>query len=257
MLSKNKKKLITTLQRKKYREQHKLFIAEGHKLVSDLLLASLTAETLIASEEWLANHQEIIQNRNIETIEASSNELKSISLLKSPPPVIGLFKMISIPLDINSLQNKLSLVLDDIQDPGNLGTILRLADWFGIKNIICSPNTADLYNPKVIQASMGAIARVNAHYTPLTPFLESINKMGDLPVYGTFLEGRTIYNEELSTKGLIVLGNEGKGISNEISSYISHKLFIPSYPANEPTSESLNVATATAIVCSEFRRRSF
>jgi len=146
--------------------------------------------------------------------------------------------------------------LDDIQDPGNLGTIIRIADWFGVKHIFCSKNTVDLYNPKVIQATMGALARVKVIYTEL-PLLVKKYVSPDFPVYGTFLEGETIYNSELSTKGFIIMGNEGKGISSELKPLVNKKLFIPNFPSDQPTSESLNVSVACSIVCSEFRRRQF
>lgn len=150
------------------------------------------------------------------------------------------------------LAGELSLALDDIQDPGNLGTIIRIADWFGIKNIFCSEFTADAYGSKVVQASMGALARVNMHYVNLPAFLSEIK---DIPVYGTFLEGLNIYPEKLSANGIIVMGNEGNGISREVAELVTHKLMIPSYPEHVPTSESLNVAVAAAIVCAEFRKR--
>jgi TrmH family RNA methyltransferase len=147
---------------------------------------------------------------------------------------------------------KLSLVLDGIQDPGNMGTIVRVADWFGIEDIICSPDTADIYNPKTVQATMGAIARVKVHYTNLKDFLQKHNH---LPIYGTFLEGKNIYCESLSENGFIVMGNEGNGIRPETEKAINRKLFIPSFPFEREASESLNVGVATGIICGEFRRR--
>jgi TrmH family RNA methyltransferase len=155
---------------------------------------------------------------------------------------------------LEELAGKLSLALEDIQDPGNLGTIIRIADWFGIKNIICSNNTVDVYNPKVIQSTMGAIARVNVTYTNLHNFLESAVK-NKIPVYGTFMSGKNLFTEEFETSGIIVLGNEGKGLSDEIEEIVTDKVNIPSYPQEDDTSESLNVAMAASIVCAEFRRR--
>jgi len=146
----------------------------------------------------------------------------------------------------------LCLALDEVQDPGNLGTIIRIADWFGIEHIFCSQGTADVYNPKVVQATMGALARVHVHYVNLS---ELIDSLPDIPVYGTFLDGTNIYEQELSQTGIIVMGNEGNGISPEVRKVINRRLYIPNYPANRPTSESLNVAVATAITCAEFRRR--
>ena len=150
--------------------------------------------------------------------------------------------------------NELILALDAVQDPGNLGTIIRIADWFGIKNIICSQGTVDVYNTKTIQSTMGALARVRIHYVNLKEVLDICSR-NDYPIYGTFLDGSSIYNAKLTNYGIIVMGNEGNGISDEIEKVISDKLLIPSYPVGELTSESLNVAVATAIVCSEFRRR--
>ena len=147
---------------------------------------------------------------------------------------------------------QLVLALDGVQDPGNLGTIIRIADWFGIENIICSDNTADVYSPKVVQATRGSIARVKIHYTDLYNYIKELKI--DIPVYGTLLNGENIYKQTLSHNGLVIMGNEGNGISPEIAKMINHKLFIPNYPAGHPTADSLNVAIATAITCSEFRR---
>ena len=144
------------------------------------------------------------------------------------------------------------LALDDVQDPGNLGTIIRLADWFGIEHIFCSPNTVDVYNPKTVQATMGGIARVKLHYISLPELIASLE---DIPVYGTFLDGENMYTQPLSAYGLIVMGNEGNGIGDEVKRLINRKLYIPNYPAERETSESLNVAIATAVVCAEFRRQ--
>ncbi|MCT4602032.1 MAG: RNA methyltransferase [Marinifilum sp.] len=256
MLSKNQIKLISSLQKKKYRDSHQLFVAEGDKLVMDLLSSGLKAAYLIFTAGW-QNQYTIEAYSNIENkIESDINQIKKISNLKTPSQVVGVFRMPKIDIDQKEVANSLSIVLDDVQDPGNLGTIIRIADWFGIKHIFCSPNTADLYNPKVIQATMGAIARIKLSYTPLKQLLTNY-KNSDFPFYGTFLEGETIYNTKLSNKGFIIMGNEGKGISNEIKEMVSHKLFIPNFPADQETSESLNVSVATAIICSEFRRTKF
>ena len=153
---------------------------------------------------------------------------------------------------MEALRQELVLAVDTVQDPGNLGTIVRLADWFGIRHIVCSPETADLYNPKVVQATMGAMARVRLYYTPLADFLGSMDRA---TVYGTFLDGVDLYRSTLTPRGVIVMGNEGNGISPELEPYIGSRLYIPSYPAGQPTSESLNVAVAAAITCAEFRRR--
>lgn len=253
MLSKNKQKFILSLNRKKVREQAGVFVAEGHKLVSDLLSAECIAKQLIATERWIKENKNLLTS-STEITEASNDEIKKISTHKSPPEVIGIFNQVNKGLLLDSLRNELCLFLDEIQDPGNLGTIVRLADWFGIKHIICSTTCADIYNAKTIQSTMGAISRVNVYYQESTDFLKQYTRL-NLPVYGTFLDGKNIYDQKLSNHGLIIMGNEGKGISEDVSRFVSHKLFIPSFPAETPTSESLNVSVATAITCAEFRRQ--
>ncbi|MDD4777658.1 MAG: RNA methyltransferase [Fermentimonas sp.] len=247
-LSNNKIKYIQSLKEKKFRNEHNTFVAEGNKLVLDLL-GSCKCQLIAALPEVIYANPEL---KAEEIIEASTNELKKASFLKTPPSIIAVFYRPDSEIDKKNLKNKLSLVLDGVQDPGNVGTIIRIADWFGIENIICSEDCADVYNPKTVQATMGSIARVSVTYTDLTKFL---NSLSDIPVYGTLLNGNNIYDEELSENGLIIMGSEGKGISDKVLSYISHNLYIPEYPAGVMTSESLNVAVATAIVCSEFRRR--
>jgi TrmH family RNA methyltransferase len=247
MISKNLIKLIKSLEQKKFRLREKLFVAEGPKVVGDIMV-SKRPQRLIATRQWYEKHQ--IE----EDVLVGEDELRKVSFLQHPQEVIALFPLPEISsFDNNSLQNDLVLALDDVQDPGNLGTIIRLADWFGIEQIICSLGTADAFSPKVVQATMGSIARVNLHYTDLPSFLENL---GDgFPIYGTFLNGTNVYEQELSKSGVIIMGNEGKGISKEVERYVNKRLFIPSYPAERPTAESLNVAIATAITCAEFRRR--
>jgi RNA methyltransferase, TrmH family len=249
MLSKNEIKKIKALSVKKFRTERGQFIAEGPKLVSELL-GKLHCSLLIATETWLSS------NRNIKSekiISVTDSELKQASLLQTPQDVLAIFDIPSSDETILISQKELVLALDDVQDPGNLGTIVRLADWFGIKHIFCSKGTADIFNPKAIQATMGAIARVNIHYVDLSSELSDIPH--NIPVYGTFLSGDDIYKTKLKNHGIIVMGNEGNGISSQIAGCVSQKLNIPSYPIGEATSESLNVAIATAIICSEFRRQ--
>ncbi|WP_282016411.1 TrmH family RNA methyltransferase [Marinifilum flexuosum] len=256
MLSKNQIKLISSLQKKKYRDSHQLFVAEGDKLVMDLLQTNIKVAYLVHTPDWknapTTEHLNQIENR----VETDEKLMKKVSSLKTPSPVLAVFRIPTGDIDENTIKNSLSILLDDVQDPGNLGTIIRIADWFGIKNIFCSKNTVDVYNPKVIQASMGAIARVKVTYTSLTDLISTYHSK-DFPVYGTFLEGETIYKCELQSKGFIVMGNEGQGISEEVGQLVSNKLFIPNFPADQETSESLNVSVATAIICSEFRRGEF
>ena len=253
MLSKNKIKWIRSLEHKKFRNETRCFLAEGNKLVADMLPA-FECEFLLSESSWLATQGDI---RAKEHLVAEEGEIERASLLRNPQQALAVFRQPDYVLDTEALKTKLSLVLDGIQDPGNLGTIIRLADWFGIENIICSPDTVDTYNPKTVQATMGALARVRTHHLDLTDFLQAmeISDRASFPVYGTFLEGENLYTKSLTSTGLIVMGNEGNGIRPEIESFISHKIHIPSYPLQSATSESLNVAVATAIVCSEFRRQ--
>lgn len=250
MLSINKKKLIVQLAQKKQRDQHNLFVAEGAKLASDLVRGGLHPTYVVGLPIAIEPFRAVCTDVN----DCTEQELKAISQLKTPSKLIAIFQKPVINVDTD---NNLVLVLDDIQDPGNLGTIIRTADWFGLRRIICSKNCADAYNPKTIQATMGAIARVRVEETDLDALFKSNEQGAQLPVYGTFLEGSNIYSTPLTQQGYIIMGNEGKGIATTLQHYVSHKLFIPSYPLGATTSESLNVAAATAIVCSEFRRRTF
>lgn len=239
MLSKNQIKLITSLKQKKYRLQHGLFVVEGIKTINELLQSSLILDTLYTTEPFNidAKKEELI----------SETELKRISFLKTPNKALAIFK-IPIPKQVDF--NGLIVALDDIRDPGNLGTIIRLCDWFGIKDLVCSQETVDCFNPKVIQATMGSITRVNIIYTDLSEFL----KQSDAMSYGAFMEGASVYNAELSDKGILILGNEANGISNNLENLVNKKITIPRFGDLQAT-ESLNVATATAILLSEFKRR--
>lgn len=248
MLSKNKIKYIRSLELKKNRKEEQVFVAEGHKLVDDLL-GHFSCRLILATPDWLTKHMEVIAD---EIVEVSQDELSRVSSLKTPQDVLAIFEQPNYTVDIHVVSDSLCLALDDVQDPGNLGTIIRLADWFGIEHIFCSFGTVDVYNPKTIQATMGALARVKIHYCHLPSLLASL---GELPIYGTFLDGENIYAETLSPHGLIIMGNEGNGISPEVASCVNKRLLIPNYPPQRETSESLNVATATAIICAEFRRR--
>ncbi len=246
-LSKNKIRYIHALKDKKFRNRHHTFVAEGRKLVSDLS-ENCKCELIAATSETIIDYGHL----NCELIVATEEELRKASSLKTAPTVIGVFFQPQNEFIETEIRNGLHLVLDGIQDPGNMGTIVRLADWFGIEHIFCSPDTADIYNPKTVQASMGALARIKTYYTDINDLFV---KYAEMPIYGTFLEGKNIYCAELSSNGFIVMGNEGSGISKAIEKHINEKLFIPNFPPQRETSESLNVASATAIVCSEFRRR--
>jgi TrmH family RNA methyltransferase len=248
MLQKSKLKLIKGLSLKKNRDEMGLFVAEGTKLITDLNLTH-PCSILLATEVWLQSHPHVDSS---EIIVINENELKQISNQRSPQGAVAVFKKINWVLNYEELNTNLTLVLDEVQDPGNLGTIIRIADWFGISNIVCSQNSADAYNPKTIQATMGAIARVKIHYQDLCEFL---NKCKHLPIYGTFMDGDNVYKQSLTSNGLIVMGNEGNGISKKLENLIPNKLLIPSFPEMSNTSESLNVGVATALICGEFRRR--
>jgi TrmH family RNA methyltransferase len=250
MLSRNQIKYIRSLAMKKYRSEHGVFVAEGNKLVNDMLTA-FESELIIAKPSWMATQGDIPAK---ELLAADEDDIRKASLLKNPQDVIAVFKQPIYNVEEANPSEQLILALDGIQDPGNLGTIIRLADWFGIEHIVCSPDTADAFNPKTVQATMGALAHVKVHYTGLEAWLRR-NERQAFPVYGAFLDGANIYSEELSHAGVIIMGNEGNGIRPAIEALVSAKLFIPSYPSDRETSESLNVAIATAIVCSEFRRR--
>jgi len=249
MLSKNKIKLINSLSQKKFRDETGLFVAEGTKLVLDLV-GSFRCSTLIVTADWLKNNPTVTAD---ELIEVSDNELHKISNQKSPQGVLAVFFKPVYELNTYKLSQKLSLALDDVQDPGNLGTIIRIADWFGISDIFCSEHSADAFNTKTVQATMGALARVHVHTLDLAEFLQAI--VVEMPIYGTFMDGDNIYNKTLSQCGVIVMGNEGNGISPEIEKIVTDRLLIPNYPLGQITSESLNVGVATALVCGEFRRR--
>ena len=248
MLSKNKIKYIRSLELKKNRKEEGVFVAEGPKLVGDLI-GHFKCRLLVATSSWLDMNSHVKAD---EIIEASHDELTRASLQKNPQDVLAVFEQPDSAYDLNEVKKSLSLALDDVQDPGNLGTIIRIADWFGIEHIFCSHGTADVYNPKTIQATMGALSRVRIHYCHLSSLITSL---GDMPVYGTFLDGNDMYQETLSEYGLIVMGNEGNGISKEVGEMVNKRLYIPNYPVGRETSESLNVAVATSVICAEFRRR--
>lgn len=250
MISKNKIKTIHSLEQKKYRKKEGLFVAEGPKIINELLQCMKCT--------WLAHTASYDLPNPIafpidELEQCTEDELHKISFLSSPQSVIATFKIPEESSEISCISEDLCLALDGVQDPGNLGTIIRLADWFGIKHIYCSLQTADAFSPKTVQATMGAISRVNIHYVDL---MELIKKLPSAtPIYGTLLDGDNLYEQKLENKGLLIMGNEGNGLSAEIRNLLNAKLYIPCYPTDSETSESLNVGVATAILCAEFRRR--
>ena len=245
MISKNQIKYVHQLEQKKFRKREGLFVAEGTKVVGDLL-KRYQAHSIYAIPEWIAAHQDISG-----VVEVTPDELQRISFQQHPQQVLALFPLPSLS-SLFTFHSSLAIALDGVQDPGNLGTIIRIADWFGISTIICSDDTVDAWNPKVVQATMGSLARVNIIYTNLPEFLDTLPS--DYPVYGTLLDGDNIYTQPLTKEGLIVMGNEGNGISEAVRQRVNHRLLIPDFHDGD-TADSLNVAIATAITCSEFRRR--
>ena len=232
---------IKSLATKQGREELGAFIAEGEKLVGEIRNSELRIRKIYQTKPIFAEGEMV-----------SEKEMERISQLKTANSVLAVVELPRHSLAKAQPTKNLVLALDRVQNPGNLGTIIRLADWFGISDIVCSEDTADCFNPKVVQATMGAILRVRVHYTNLAEWLGSHK---GATIYGTFLEGENIYSAQLDKSGVIVMGNEGQGISAEVATTVSHKLLIPPYPADRCGSESLNVAVATAVICSEFRRR--
>ena len=249
MISKARIKWIKSLEMRKYRQQYKAFVAEGPKLVGELLPYS-NPLCLVATQDWLNRNGQLAEAAK-EVYMVSQEEMERTSLLRTPQGVLAVMPIPEKKLNMTALQGKLVVALDGVQDPGNLGTILRIADWFGIRHVLCSEGTADVYNSKCVQSCMGALARVEVYYCPLPEVLLE----AAMPVFGTFLDGKDIYAEELPAEGIIVMGNEGNGISAEVAGLVSRRLYVPNYPKGSLTTKSLNVAVATGIVCAEFRRR--
>lgn len=240
MVSKSQIKLITSLQQKKYRKQEQLFIAEGIKVVQELLHSNFELLDLYTTKQDFLP----VQKDKVHAITA--DELKKISALTTPNTCLAVFK---IPKAKERVEEGLIIALDDVRDPGNLGTIIRLCDWFGVATLFCSEESVDVYNPKVVQATMGSISRVNVVYGNLETFL----LQSKLPVFGTFMDGKSIYQEKLPKEGIIVMGNEANGISSAVEKLVAKRIAIPRF-GNLQVTESLNVATATAIILSEFKR---
>lgn len=235
-VSKANIKLVRGLQQKKQRDEQRLFVAEGRKCVEEIVKGFEQVFLFVEGEN------------------ASAEDIARMSSLRTPQGVIGVFRMPdTVPMETGGL----IVALDGVQDPGNMGTIIRTCDWFGARDVVCSEDTVDCFNPKVVQATMGALARVRVHYTDLSNWLTDVSEKG-VPVYGTLLDGKNMYAEggiQERKRGVIVMGNEGSGISQTVRRCITHPLFIPPYPTGAETSESLNVGIATAVVLAEFRRQ--
>ena len=247
MIGKNTIKWVHSLEMKKNRKREGLFVAEGPKVVGDLL-SRFRLHSVFATDEWTGGDS-IGAEVRLERVD--DDTLRRLSFLQHPQQVVAVMEM-NKEEKVEVDADRLTIMLDGVQDPGNLGTIIRIADWFGIDSIICSPDTADAYNPKVVQATMGSLGRVSVTYSPLVPLLSSLP--AEMPIYGTLLDGKDIYQKELTRHGVIIMGNEGNGISEEVRAMVTHPLLIPRFRQGE-SAESLNVAVATAITCSEFCRR--
>lgn len=254
MISKNRIKYVRSLGQKKIRRQERVFVAEGHKLVGDMLRGGFKPAYIAALEGWIEENREIVCCSAIDCV--TLDELQRISFVETPQQVLALFHTPDDWDDVDpveAISSDLCLALDDVQNPGNLGTIIRLADWFGIRHIFCSQGCADVFSEKTVQATMGALVHVQVHYTDLPYLISTLPE--STPIYGTHLDGENIYAKSLRQHGLIIMGNEGRGVSPEVSALVTDSLYIPNYPIGRETSESLNVAIATAVVCSEFRRQ--
>ncbi|MEI7663708.1 MAG: RNA methyltransferase [Bacteroidota bacterium] len=258
MLTQNQLKHISALHVKKYREEFSRFIAEGHKLVTDLVAGDFNIEGIYASAGWIVANLAVVKEKSIPVFETLPREMERISALASPSPVLA---VVSVPVtDDVSWRGKageeLILALDDIRDPGNFGTIIRIADWFGINTVLCSCSCVETFSPKVVQATMGSIARVQVVRCDLAEALSAppVSREG-FPVYGAFLEGESLYSLAPAGHGIILIGNESRGISSGLLPLVNRKIFIPSYGNSlSGKAESLNASIATAIICAEFRR---
>ncbi len=253
MISKIKMNYIISLQKKKVREEEKLFVIEGDKLVKEFLIAGIPVRILVAKPEFLNSLPVVHKQSVVEKIPASYEELKKISSLKTPHNALAVIEMPEKEIDFKNIKDGLTIVLDCVQDPGNLGTIIRAAAWFGIRNIYCSEDCVDVYNPKVIQASMGAIMHINVFYVDLLSLFKSALE-NKIKIYGALIKGESIYSCKLGRNGIILLGNESKGISEELIPYITDRIMIPKQTDASSGIDSLNVSMAASVILSEFTR---
>lgn len=257
MISNSQSKLIRSLRQKKYRDQLRLYMVEGEKMVMELVRGKSGGDhrikQLYATDQWIDQNEQWMRNQKFKVFEASTDDLKKVSNLITPQPVIALVSIPDHRYSMETLLNTPVLAFEAIRDPGNLGTIIRTADWFGIDHLICSPDSTDAFNPKVVQATMGAITRVNVYYLDIELLLSNAG-MKEKMVYGTFLEGGNIYEISMDKNPLILFGNESHGLSDRYDRYIHKKISIPTFSQTGKGSESLNVASSVAVVCSELKR---
>jgi len=258
MLSRSRLTQLRSLRQKKFRRENGLFVAEGTKLVLELLASDFVVESVFAKTEWLKIQHHRLKNVE-DVIAVDDDELSRISSLVTPQDVLAIVQIPAVEFDFGSLEKNYCIVLDGIRDPGNFGTIIRVADWFGMHDMVCSPDCAEVWNPKVVQASMGSLTRVRVHEFPLPDFFRKMNEkypgQQAIPVYGTFLEGKSIYETAWKKNGVVVIGNESAGIRPETEKFITERITIPAFPGKkEKGAESLNAAVATSITISEIRR---
>ena len=259
MISASSMKLIRSLRQKKYRDHHGLYCAEGEKIADELIRqhqeGTDQVEQLFATLDWINRYEKELEGSGIPVMEVGPDEFKKVSNLVTPQPVLALVRKPRNIFNWQDLSESPVLGFESIRDPGNLGTILRTADWFGFSHIICTPDSVDLYNPKVVQSTMGAITRIKAYYLDFHNLFKDL-EYGRKKVYGTFLEGEDIYSSRLDKDSLILFGNESRGLSDRFDRYIDARISIPSFNEGNRGSESLNIATSVAVICSELRRTS-
>jgi RNA methyltransferase, TrmH family len=255
LISKNKIKHLTALKVKKFRMLHQQYLIEGEKIVGDVLRnSSVNAELLVATSSWLRENQNTLNSNIKEVLEADETDLSRITSLETPPPVIAILSMKERSIDQVEVAGSVSIALDCVQDPGNLGTIIRTADWFGIRNVFCTPGCADIYNPKVIQASMGSVVHTKVHYVDLQDLLKELSELPGYIIAGTFMQGDPVQVVQSMKKGLVIFGNESRGISGDFFPYIKQRITIPAGTEDPARVESLNVASSVAIVLSRLRQ---
>jgi TrmH family RNA methyltransferase len=252
VVSSSEIKFIKSLGIKKYRQEYGLFVVEGEKVVGELLESDFTVRDLFCIEEYAG----LIKYDKCRVI--TDKQLERLSFFKTPNKVLAVVEIPKNKYNIEQFlsQDKLLLLgLDNINDPGNMGTIIRIANWFGIENIVCSPESVDCYSPKVVQSSMGSLFRVNIYYDDLARAINNIKKSGEVYIYSSNIDGISIYETPIQNRAMLLLGNESHGIRNEISALADYKIKLPSFPAGNSSMESLNVGVAAGVLCAEFRKR--
>ncbi len=253
MLTNAQVKHIRSLQQKKFRFEHREYLIQGDKIVLDAIQSPTSPKLIVASETWVNSHEQQLKNFSVEI--ANERQLQQMSSLKNAASVVAIMPMHDDYVDLKLLSEDLVIALDFVQDPGNLGTILRIADWYGVRHVLCSLDTVDYTNPKVIQSTMGAFLRVEVHYVDLQQTIADLQAhYPGFPIIGSFMDGENMLNQKPMPRGMLIMGNEGHGISKVLEDACKHRIAIPSYPVENQSMESLNVAVATAILVSELRK---